>query len=168
MKKTMILFALFAFTTVFAQENKNKEKETLTTKTTVKDSKGSKTSEESVSTSKTQTLKLSQDDAYKVNQEVVRTSIKIDTEVSYEHDGNRFQFLTQQDRDGYRLMTIRDNAKNEEFAVIKPTSRNGFYIISQDGKSSFGYFNDEGNFVVESYDEKADKVVPTVYRLLKE
>jgi hypothetical protein len=37
--------------------------------------------------------------------------------------------------------------------------------MSQDGQSSFGYFNQNGNFVVESYDAKNDVVVTTVYKL---
>jgi len=37
--------------------------------------------------------------------------------------------------------------------------------MSQDGVSSFGYFNQNGNFVVESYDETSDSIVTTVYEL---
>lgn len=158
---------MLAVTSVFAQV-KNTEKETLTSKTTVKDNEGTRISKKNVTTSKSQALQLSEDDANKVNQDMTLQPTQVNTEVSYDYDGNRFQFMNQKDKEGYRLMTIRDNAKNEEYAVIKPTSRNGFYIISKNGKSSFGHFNDEGNFVVESYDEKADKVVPTVYKLVQE
>jgi hypothetical protein len=37
--------------------------------------------------------------------------------------------------------------------------------MSQDGRSSFGYFNADGNFVVERYDPKLDALVSDVYKL---
>lgn len=165
MKKLMIVFALAAFTSAFAQENKNKEKETVVTKTTVTDDKGTKSSSKSVSDTRKQVIGLDKGDANKVNQNIVMKPIEVDTDVSYGFDGNRFQFINQKDEDGYRLMTVRDNAKKEEYAIIKPSNQNGYYILSQDGESSFGYFNDEGNFVVERYDPKRDAVVSDVYKL---
>src|SRR5690606_23737805 len=112
-------------------------------------------------------IQLSEKDANKVNQTVIMEPAEVNTTVSYDFEGERFQFINQEDREGYRLMTIKDNAQDKEYAIIKPTTQNGYYIISKDGKSSFGYFNDEGNFVVERYDEKADKVISDVYRLNK-
>lgn len=90
---------------------------------------------------------------------------KINTSVDYGYEGNRFKFINQEDKDGYRMMTVKDNATQEEYAIIKPSSQNGYYIMSQDGKSSFGYFNADGNFVVERYDAKLDAVVSDVYKL---
>ncbi len=86
-------------------------------------------------------------------------------DVNYGYNGNRFKFINQKDEDGYRLMTVKDNATQEEYAIIKPTSQNGYYIMSQDGKSSFGYFNANGNFVVERYDSKLGAIVSDVYKL---
>lgn len=37
--------------------------------------------------------------------------------------------------------------------------------MSQDGNSSFGYFNQNGDFVVERYDSKTDAIISTVYQL---
>lgn len=164
----MIVFALAAFTSAFAQENKNKEKETVVTKTTVTDDKGSKTSSKAISETKKQVISLEENDVNKVNQNIVMKPVEVDTDVNYDFEGNRFQFMTQEDKDGYRLMTVRDNAKNEEYAIIKPSSQNGYYILSQEGNSSFGYFNDDGNFVVERYDLKRDEVVYDIYRLQME
>lgn len=165
MKKLLMICALAAFTTGFAQENTNKKKETVVTKTTVTDSDGTVVSKKAVATSVKQKVGLSDKDENKINQEVVMKPIDVNTEVTYSYKGDRFKFLSQKDTEGFRLMTIKDNATQEEYAVIKPTSQNGYYIYSQNGKSSFGYFNEDGNFVVESYDPKADAVVSQIYIL---
>ena len=167
MKKVLMIFALAAFTSGFAQidKNKNKKTETVVTKTTVQDNKGTDVATKSVSKTEKQLLALDETDANQTNQSVVMKPIEVDTDVTYDYEGNRFKFLNQKDKEGYRLMTIKDNATNEQYAVIKPTSQNGYYIMSQDGKSSFGYFNTEGNFVVERYDAKTDAIVSEVYKL---
>ena len=165
MKKVLLIFALAAFTTGFAQENKNLKTETVVTKTAVKDSKGVQESTKSVSIKQKQELELAPSDSRQVNQSVVMSPVKVDSDVTYDYDGNRFQFLSQKDEDGYRLMTVMDNKTHDEYAIIKPTSQNGYYIYSKNGKSSFGYFNEEGNFVVESYNPETDAVVNEVYKL---
>ena len=165
MKKLIIVFALAAFSSAFAQENKNKVKQTVVTNTTVTDNQGAKTSTKAVSNTKKQVIALDKNDANKVNQNIVMKPIEVDTDVNYGFEGNRFQFISQEDKEGYRLMTVRDNAKQEEYAIIKPTSQNGYYILSKEGNSSFGYFNDDGNFVVERYDAKLDAIVNDVYKL---
>lgn len=165
MKKVLLIFALALFTTGVAQENKNKKKETVVTKTAVKTEEGTDVSTKAVTKTKKQVIALSDSDAGQVNQSVVMKPTVVNTEVSYGFNGHRYKFLSQKDKDGYRLMTIKDNATNEEYAIIKPTSQNGYYIMSQDGKSSFGYFNAEGNFVVERYDPKLGAIVSDVYKL---
>lgn len=167
MKKALIIFALAAFTSGFAQvdKNTNKKKETVVTKTAVTNDKGTDVATKAVSRTEKQALTLADSDAQQTNQSVVMKPIELDTDVSYHYNGNRFQFINQKDENGYRLMTVKDNASNEEYAIIKPTSQNGYYILSQDGTSSFGYFNEEGNFVVDRYDAKLDAVVSNVYKL---
>ena len=167
MKKAILLLAMVSFSVTFAQvdKNTNTQKQTVVTKTTVTDAKGTDTATKAVTQTKKEVLTLKDSDASQTNQSVVMKPIVVDTDVTYSYDGNRFKFLSQKDENGYRLMTIKDNATNEQYAVIKPTSQNGYYIMSQDGKSSFGYFNADGNFVVERYDAKTDAIVSEVYKL---
>ena len=165
MKKVLIILALAAFTTGFAQENKNKKQETLFTKTAVKSEKGTDVSTKAVTQTEKQVIALDDSDANQTNQSVVMKPTEINTDVSYGYDGNRFQFINQKDENGYRLMTVKDNATQEEYAIIKPTSQNGYYIMSKEGKSSFGYFNADGNFVVERYDPNLNAIVSDVYKL---
>lgn len=165
MKKVLIILALAAFTTGFAQENKNKKQETVVTKTAVKSEKGTDVSTKAVTQTEKQVIALDDSDANQTNQSVVMKPTEINTDVSYGYDGNRFQFINQKDENGYRLMTVKDNATQEEYAIIKPTSQNGYYIMSKEGKSSFGYFNADGNFVVERYDPNLNSIVSDVYKL---
>ncbi len=167
MKKAILLLAMVSFSVTFAQvdKNTNTQKQTVVTKTTVTDDKGTDTATKAVTQTKKEVLTLKDSDANQTNQSVVMKPIVVDTDVTYSYDGNRFKFLSQKDENGYRLMTIKDNATNEQYAVIKPTSQNGYYIMSQDGKSSFGYFNADGNFVVERYDPKTDAITSEIYRL---
>ncbi len=165
MKKILIVLALAAFTTGIAQENRNEKKETVVTKTAVKSEKGTEVSTKAVTQTQKQVIALDASEANQTNQSIQMEPVKVNTEVSYDYDGNRFKFLNQKDEDGYRLMTIKDNATQEEYAVIKPTSQNGYYIMSQQGKSSFGYFNADGNFVVERYDPDLDVIVSEIYKL---
>lgn len=167
MKKVLLIFAWAAFTTTFAQENKNKTKETTVTKTAVKTDQGTDISTKSVTQTKAQVITLKDNQASQTNQSVVMKPTKVDTNISYDYDGNRFKFLNQKDEKGYRLMTVKDQATQQEYAIIKPTSQNGYYIMSKDGKNSFGYFNEAGDFVVEGYDAKNDVVVHNIYKINK-
>lgn len=165
MKKVLIVFALAAFTTGFAQENKNEKQETVVTKTAVKSEIGTDVSTKAVTKTEKQVITLSDSDANQTNQAMVMEPTKVNTDVNYGYDGNRFKFINQKDENGYRLMTVKDNATHEEYAIIKPTSQEGYYILSKDGSSSFGYFNAEGNFVVERYDAEKDAIISDIYML---
>lgn len=165
MKKVLIVFALAAFTTGFAQENRNEKQETVVTKTAVKSEIGTDVSTKAVTKTEKQVIALSDSDANQTNQAMVMEPTKVNTDVNYGYDGNRFKFINQKDENGYRLMTVKDNATHEEYAIIKPTSQEGYYILSKDGSSSFGYFNAEGNFVVERYDAEKDAIISDIYML---
>lgn len=165
MKHFIIIGAMLLSTITFAQKTKNTSSETVITKKTVTDNQGTRTATQRASQTTSQKMRLNKEDANKVNQSVVMEPVEVDTDVNYEFEGNHFQFLDEEDREGYRLMTVRDNVADREYAIIKPSSQDGYYIISRDGKSSFGYFNAEGNFVVERYDEQTGKVVSDVYNL---
>jgi len=41
----------------------------------------------------------------------------------------------------------------------------GYYLFNKDGKTSVGYFNQYGNFVVEGFDSNTDNVSTTIFIL---
>lgn len=165
MKKFLILTAFLIGVIGFAQERKNTESESVITRQTIKDNQGTKTLTKTESQTKNQRMRLAEEDRNKTNQTVIMDPIEVNTDISYDFDGNRFQFLSQEDKEGYRLMTVRDNVTDQEYALIKPSSQPGYYIISKEGQSSFGYFDEEGNFVIESYDSSKDRVVTEVFKI---
>jgi|SRR5690606_38256332 len=162
MKKVLMIFALAAVTSAFAQENKNKKTETVVTKTAVKDSKGIDVSTKEVTQSQKQVIALEDSDANKTNQAVIMKPVEIDTDVNYSQGGTDYTF--QSAPIGYKLMTTNAGAI-KDFAIIRPSSQKGYYIIDQEGAGSFGYFNSDGDFVVERYDTTTDAVITTVYEL---
>lgn len=165
MKKILLIFALAAFTTGFTQENKNTKKETIVTKKSVTSDLGVDVSTTAETKTQKQIIKLDQAEANMTNQNMVMSPTVVNTDINYSYDGNRFKFLNQKDEKGYRLMTVKDNATEQEYAIIKPSTQNGYYILSKDGTSSFGYFNEDGNFVVERYDANLDAVVSDIYKM---
>jgi hypothetical protein len=166
MKKLFFIIALAGITTAFAQETKNENEKTTTTvtKTTVKDNDGVDVSTKAITKKESQELALNNFDG-KHNFNTVMTPTEINTDVDYSNDGINYRFAPYA-TNGYQLMTMTsDDTKPTEFAIIRPSSQKGYYILSQNGNSSFGYFNQNGNFVVESYDAKNDVIVNTVYKL---
>jgi hypothetical protein len=162
MKKILLVFALAAFTTTFAQvdQNTNKTKTTTITKKKVTDSKGTSVSSQEVTTTRTQKLALT-DFEGKHNFETVMQPWNVDKNVKYYNDGNMYWMTPE--KKGYTVMTNMDGSKTE-YATIRPTSQEGYYIYSQDGENSFGYFNSDGDFIIESYDSDNDGVTNYVYK----
>ena len=164
MKKILLIFALAVYTTCFAQNDKNKNEttKTTTTKTYVKDSKGVDVKTKEVTKSKDQVIALKNTSADKTNYSTIMLPTDVNTDVYYSN--NNINFLFQDEDNGYKMMAIKENSKNE-FATIRPSSQKGYYIYTKDGESSFGYFNQNGNFVVEKYDPDTDAIVTTIYKL---
>ncbi len=162
MKKVILILALAAFTVSFAQENQNKKTETVTTKTAVKDSKGVNVVSKDVTQTETQVIDLENSDMNKTNQDIAMAPVQIRTNVSYNNEGVNYMF--EQQKVGYRMMTGSMD-DNKEFALLRPSSQKGYYILSREGNSSFGYFDQNGNFVVEQYDPKSDAIITTTYSL---
>lgn len=158
-----MIFALAVLTTsAFAQKNKNEKTETVTTKIIVKDSKGVHTNVKELTRTESQDIKLDPRDAGKVDQDYTLGPKRIQTNVNYSSDGQNYSFESQ--RNGFKMYNTK-NGRKSDYAILRPTSRQGYYIMSAEGDDSFGYFNDAGNFVVEQYNPKTDVVEKTEYKL---
>ena len=88
----MLLLAMVSFSVTFAQvdKNTNTQKQTVVTKTTVTDDKGTDTATKAVTQTKKEVLSLKDSDANQTNQSVVMKPIEVDTDVTYDYDGNPF------------------------------------------------------------------------------
>lgn len=163
MKKILIVFALAAFTGVYAQEtNKNENKTTVTTqtKTRVTDNSGVNVTTKETKKTATQELALRGFDGTH-NFNTVMTPTNVNTDVDYNYDGATYRF--QPADTGYTIMTGENGETT--YARIRPSSQRGYYIVTQEGNNSFGYFNSDGDFVVESYDPDNDGVMNYVYKI---
>ena len=61
---------------------------------------------------------------------------------------------------------ITELSNNKDFGVLRKTSDNR-YIMRTKEKTSIGYFDTNGNLIVESYDDSSDGIVKETYTVVK-
>lgn len=155
-----MIMALAAFTTGMAQNTNEKEVETVK-KTITTDDDGVKVDTETVTTESKQELALGQRESYHNFNTVMKPS-KVNTNVDYYNDGVAYRFVPE--KTGYYIMSNNGTTK-KKVARLYPTSQKGYYIYTKDANRSFGYFNADGDFVVESYDPDNDGVMNYIYKI---
>jgi hypothetical protein len=84
--------------------------------------------------------------------------IDVDRSAYYNHEGKKFQILLK--NNGYSVL----NTNNEEMGVLRKTSNNN-YIYRDNEKVSVGYFDTDGNLVLETYDYKKDIITKQVFNI---
>jgi hypothetical protein len=167
--KTMtlsLIAILFSINTQAQIKNvKSEVKKTVTTKTTAEGEKKSVKTEEVLETQK---IELKNADSNTLNKEIkttpvqvttlttvsangVTNSVELDRSAYYDYNGERYNVKLSES--GYNVYQPND----KRAAVLRKTSNNN-YIYSSKNKTSFGYFNTDGNLVLESYNPVTDKV----------
>jgi len=173
MKNLAIAILLASGLTATAQVNQNVTKETTTT--TVKVNDGTGTPKKLVKTQNTESvnaIEIKDGDSKKLNKESVESTPQVISSTSVERDngfnarigqisnfqmgGSNYIFVSE--KTGYRIAT----SDNKDYAKIRRTS-NGQYIYKTPTATSIGYFNNAGNFVVETYDDKTDGFMVETY-----
>jgi hypothetical protein len=159
-------------------QNKNIKDETKTTTTTITDSNGEKTYVKKENTIEVQEIELKEEKPNTLNIEtkdspvIVTTTTKItnpdgstrtvdvDRSSYYMYDNKKYN--VELDANGYRI--IGDDTKKS--ALLRKTSTNSF--IYYNGKeTSIGYFDTNGNLVLETYNSKTDTVTYKTYVVVK-
>jgi hypothetical protein len=176
--KTIILgMAAFLFALNIQAQNKNVKSEVKTTVTTIKDSDGKQEIIKTQDVKEVQNIELKDADSNVLNKEVKETPvavtattavstngmtkvIDIDRSSYYMLNGKKYQ--VSNDNGGYKM--VYPDGKNT--AILRRTSNNN-YIYKTKTNTSFGYFNADGNLVLETYDEKTDKITITTYTNVK-
>ncbi|MFD2907482.1 hypothetical protein ACFSX9_01915 [Flavobacterium ardleyense] len=169
----MSLALLFATSTIIAQ-NKNVKDETKTTVTTVKTSDGEKKFVKKENTREVQNIELKDQETKNINMDmkdsevmVEKTTtvtnpdgstrtVHIDRSSYYTLDGKKYQVSL--DSKGYRI--VSDDKKNEAF--LRKTTTNSFIYRSKN-KTAIGYFDTDGNLILETYDPKSDTITYEKY-----
>ncbi len=165
MKKLIMIFALAAFTTGYSQvdRNTNTEETTIVKKTYIDDGTGIDVETQKAIISKQRELALQNTDVNKTNYSVKMTPLTINTDYEYDYNNNKYSFLPN--NNGYSLMEVKGKTIDNEFAKLRPLGQKGYYLFSKDGETSVGYFNQYGNFVVESFDSENNTLSTTIFTL---
>lgn len=177
--KSLILTAIaFLFSLNIEAQNVNTKTETITTTSTKKDDNGEHKTVKNEVTKEVQNIELEKERPHTVNipmkdsPVMVTTTTKItnpdgstrtvdiDRSSYYESKGNKYKL--ELDSSGYVL-----TFGNSKPALLRKTSTNS-YIFRSESKTAIGYFDTNGNLIVEIYDDKSDKVTIEKYRAIKE
>ena len=173
--KTIIGISVLLLSLGLQAQNQNKKTETVETTTTVKDDKGEHKVVKKQEIKEVQDIQLqavpngtlNTDIAptatqvtatTKVNIDGQETVVDVDHSAYYSYNGEKYHVLT--DKTGYTLTSPNQN----NVSFLRRTSNNN-YIYRNKDKFSVGYFDAKGNLVLETYDEKTDKVTTETYNL---
>lgn len=176
--KTIILgTAAFLLSLTIQAQNQNVKSEVKTTVTKVKDSEGEKQVIKTQVVKEVQNIELKDADSNVLNKEVKESPVQvtattavtadgmtkvidIDRSAYYNLNGSKYQFTT--DKSGYTMYL----PNSKKAAILRRTSNNN-YIYKSKNKTSYGYFDANGNLVLESYDDKTDTVNVETYVIIK-
>jgi hypothetical protein len=177
--KTIILgMVAFLFSINIQAQNKNVKSEVKTTVTTVKSSDGQKKSIKTQEVKEIQKIELKDAESNALNKERKETPVEvtaitsittngvtnivdIDRSAYYDLNGEKYQVKLAES--GYNMYL----PNSEKTAILRKTSNNN-YIYKAKNKTSFAYFDTNGNLVLESYDEQTDKINKEIFIIVKE
>jgi hypothetical protein len=158
-------------------QNKNVKSEVETTVTTVHDSDGEKKIVKTQEVNEVQNIELKDAETNDLNKEtketpvsVIKTTkvtengvtkvVDVDRSAYYNLNGVKYQVVT--DNNGYTMYF----PKGDKAAILRKTSNNN-YIYKTKNNTSFGYFDADGNLILETYNDKTDKVTVTKYNIIQ-
>lgn len=169
---SVLLFSLNSFA-----QNQNSKTEVKTTVTTVKDSDGQKQVIKTEEVKEVQNIELKEAQPNTLNIEMkdspvqvtATTKVKengitkvvdVDRSAYYSLNGEKYQITS--DYSGYTI----SNPNTKRLALLRRTSNNN-YIYKNRRKTSFGYFDANGNLILETYDQRTDKITVEKFDLQK-
>jgi hypothetical protein len=178
MKSILFGILFICATSTINSQNTNVKDETKTTTTTVVDSKGEKTFTKKENTREVQSIELKEQDPKNINMDMKDSPVMVKTTTTITNpDGstrtvdidrssyyllNGRKYNVSLDSKGYRILS--DDKKEEAF--LRKTSTNSF-IYRNKNKTAIGYFDTEGNLILETYDPKTDTVSYEKYNVSK-
>lgn len=181
MKNLIFIFSFLMLTGAYAQEKKpiDKMEETTTTKTTINNN-GEEVSENTVkvTTKKEQLIKTKQLEGNTTNGYKVDTPIKVTKMIQIDRDSDPFydiadktvyynlngeKFTLTSNSNGFLMATPSDISYGE---AMKSAS-NHFYLMTIKGHPGVGYFDSNGNLIVEYYDKVNNVMMMESYEMNK-
>jgi len=179
MKTIFSALAIFALTFSMQAQNTNITETSKTTVTTVKDSDGEKKVVKEQKTQEAQDIKFKDTKGDPLNKEMEVTPVQttsvtqitnpdgstrtvhVDRSAVYTSPGGQ-KYTLALDPMGYKVTS----SELKKPAILRATSTNTYIYRSKD-RTSVGYFDTKGDFGLESYDDKSDKVSIEKYTRVK-
>ncbi|OAB78117.1 hypothetical protein [Cochleicola gelatinilyticus] len=163
MKNLLLTAALLGSFGVFAQ-NVNVTEEVTTIKVANANNNGIEISTTEQTKTVTQDIALKNADSNQTNFSKSLQPKEINTEFEYDLAGTVYVF--ERDGNGFKMITVDKDESRKEYAKIKATNQLGyFYILTEGQPNAFGYYDEDANFVVESYNPTTDKIEVITYSL---
>ncbi|MFC4740692.1 hypothetical protein ACFO3U_11880 [Flavobacterium ponti] len=177
MKNLIVTLSLILCTSYGFAQNKNVQTEEKTTVRTVRDSDGEKKIVKKEEKQEVQNIEFEDNGKNTLNKDMKNTpvevtsktevsvdgvtrSIDVDRSAYYNLDGTKYEVAV--DKTGYSLK----NTKGKNLGILRKTSNNN-YIYVENNKVSVGYFDNDGNLILETYDSKNDVMIVDKYMVVK-
>lgn len=177
--KTMLGMLVFLFAINSQAQKNNTQTEVKTTVTTVKDSEGEKKVVKSEVTREVQKVgvEVEKEKPGSLNIPMANNPVEVTKATAINSDGetrvvdvkrstyfmnNGRKFQLQSENDGYRML----EAEGKFTGLLRKTSNNNYLYVSKK-THAFGYFDAEGNFILETYNPKTDKIEVEKYTVEK-
>ncbi|MBF6609455.1 MAG: hypothetical protein ITG00_12115 [Flavobacterium sp.] len=174
MKSFAITVLAIMFSTGLVAQNKNVTETSKTTVTTVKDSDGEKKVVRTQNTEQQQNIEFQNAESNALNKDVKATPVQVtsttqittpdgttrtvDVDRSAYYTLGDHKYQVRVDNKGYTMMN--DNRKAGVLRQLSPNS----YIYQTKDRTSVGYFDEEGNLVLQTYDDKKDDIIVEIYK----
>ena len=182
MKNLIYTCAFILCTSAIIAQEKPKEAKEETEVKVVKIKDGDKTTEKKVKviTRETGTVKLDGKDKDKVNQGRVDSVSKVEKMIMVDNDiDGDYDFLTKETsyklgdkeylfKPNNRGFDIAFNKNESKFVTTETaltTNANGHYLVNGEAYAGIGYFNKNGDFVVQYYNKDNDTIETKTYVL---
>jgi hypothetical protein len=177
MKNLIVTVSLILFTSYGFAQNKNVKTEEKTTVRTIKDSDGEKKIVKKEEIKEIQNIEFEKESEKTLNKEIMQTPVEVTSTTKVSVDGvtrsidvdrsayynlNDRKYEVAIDKAGYNL----NDTNGENLGILRKTSNNN-YIYIEKKKVSFGYFDNEGNLILETYDTKNDVIIINKYLVVK-
>lgn len=173
MKTAILGIAALLFTLNSQAQNQNVTDVTKTTVTTVKDSEGEKKLVKTQDVKEVQNIQFQDAESKQLNKEVKASPVQVtsttqitapdgttrtvdvDRSAYYSIGDRKYQVTI--DNTGYTMMN-----NNKKAGLLRQLGPNSYIYRTKD-RTSVGYFDANGNLVLQTYDDKTDKISTETY-----
>jgi len=179
MKNSLIIGALIVSGTLFAQQKPNDVKQETEVKTIKTNTDGKITEKKiKVVTRETTDIKLDENDKNKINQNRVDSNTKVEKTVYVDNgDNTGYNFLSKEtyfildggkyafspNERGFSMNFNTENDISNEIGKSWISSNKSYYIVEGETHSGIGYFNTNGDFVVEYFNKEKQQIEVKTY-----